>query len=266
MQENKLLVDTSKDKRHMLYEENLNMLRIAKKQKEPNQEEIVQLIVKAMGTRSLRGFAEEMRVNPSTISRTLSGKVQNTSLDLLAKIAAYAAPESGVTIEKCMEASGLKIQSGSTDLVERLTYCTSIVVNELRKRGYTAHYMESDVTMLGKKMLNVRTVRTNALTGDESDWQFSASFGVPKLGRRNLSNTDFLWNLMAQYYLGTSKITRSTLIFSNESDYLYHKDNLSKISIPDEISIILISEEEKQIIEEYIAPQKDGKQAVKVFE
>ena len=67
---------------------------------DPDKDKLSELVVKAKGPkRSMRKFAEEIGVNPSTLSRLVNQKTAGASTDkLIAEIAAHADPESGILL------------------------------------------------------------------------------------------------------------------------------------------------------------------------
>ena len=76
--------------------------------RDPDRDKLSELVVKAKGPkRSMRKFAEEIGVNPSTLSRLVNQKTAGAVTDkLIAEIATHADPESGVTFEELIDAGG----------------------------------------------------------------------------------------------------------------------------------------------------------------
>ena len=79
---------------------------------DPDKDRLSELVIKAKGPkRSMRKFAEDIGVNPSTLSRLVNQKTAGANTDrLIAEIAAHADPESGVTFEQLVEAHGLALK------------------------------------------------------------------------------------------------------------------------------------------------------------
>ena len=66
------------------------------------------------------------------------------------------------------------------------------------------------------------------------------------------------FKIMAMHYLGYPA-RRITLVIDNEAAFSFAKKYLSSVTVPDEISVMLLSVGEKRIIDEYIAPLRDGR-------
>lgn len=109
---NELPTDSADKSR--IYEMYLKQARIAQRSGPVQKDMTIQLVNDAIGVRSMSKFAAELGVNVSSISRILSGKVQEISSELLAKIATYADPDSGVTLEKLMDAQGLHARADTS--------------------------------------------------------------------------------------------------------------------------------------------------------
>lgn len=82
--------------------------------KEVDQDRLSELVTIAKGERTLQEFAAECGLNISTLSRIINKKNAGGSADsVLARIAIHADPESGVTIEKLLEAQGRAAMEGA---------------------------------------------------------------------------------------------------------------------------------------------------------
>lgn len=92
--------------------------------REPDMKKMAELTARAKGNRSLVEFADACGLNMSTLSRIINMKNTGPSVDdVLARIARNADPESGVTIEDLLEASGKeRIEGGMSaqETMERL--------------------------------------------------------------------------------------------------------------------------------------------------
>ena len=74
----------------------------------PDKEKLAELLVRAKGaSRSMRQFALDCGVNPSTLSRIVNMKTSGACTDeLLQKVAQNSDTESGITFEILMDANG----------------------------------------------------------------------------------------------------------------------------------------------------------------
>jgi transcriptional regulator with XRE-family HTH domain len=107
--------------------------------KEPDKDMLSELTIRAKGPkRSLRQFAEELEVSPSTLSRIVNKKTASANSDLLiADIAEHADPESGVTFEKMMEAHGMAPRDETKGAITLFREtATATLLKELLRRDY----------------------------------------------------------------------------------------------------------------------------------
>ena len=91
-------------KRLMRY---MELLAGYRKYKEPDREQVAELVVQAKGDRSMRQFAADIGVNVSTLSRVINQKTSTANSDeLMAKIAAGADSYADFSFERIMDANG----------------------------------------------------------------------------------------------------------------------------------------------------------------
>lgn len=228
-------------------------------------ETLIDLIRQAMGKRSQRKFAEDMGVNVSSISRIMNGKVSEVSNILLAKIAANADPDSGVTLEKLMGAQGIIEAENREQLAAKYEEnCRRIIADELLKRGYTVSYHKA--TQNRSRYICDFEIETDALTKGGGRWLFE----VKMLTVHTILPTGYggsmIWmdSAMAAYYRGES-IGRVSMVVDHRTMFDQMKERLGRTAIKDEISIILISVGTGKIVEEYVAPLADGSKPQFVF-
>lgn len=237
-------------------------LRNAYRSGNPDSDALILLIKDAMGQRSQRKFAEDLNVNVSSISRILSGKVSEVSDILLAKIAVYAEPGSGVTLEKLMQAQGIVQSASGQDRSAKLeSGCRRIMVDELLSRGYSVSYPEVAQDQQKSRICDFEII-TNAV-GNGGRWlvEVKGSFSeTPGLGRFQ----HWLDGAMAAYYRG-EKAGRISLAVDNRGIFEQVKHRLAELLIPDEISVILFSIGSGRIQDEYVAPLSNGKTARVIF-
>ena len=102
--------------------------------RKPDKEMLSKLVIRAKGPmRSMRQFATDLNVNPSTLSRIVNMKVIGSSKDkLIADIAEKADPESGVTFEILMKAHGMEKYPNSNRMEKHK--CRMIIQDEILKR------------------------------------------------------------------------------------------------------------------------------------
>ena len=209
---------------------------------------------------SIREFAELLHANPSTISRILSGKTEEVSPIILAKIASEAngSENVAVTVEQLMEAQGFVKDPDR----ERLTSQTE----KLYRRAVADYLLESNHNVkyaksLEKKMKMIAdfAIITDALTGEPSYWLFE----VKSLRNIGLSVglaafKTWLDKAMNYYYTGGHA---GRLSFMTDNPVVFHQavTKVSELCLPDEISVILVNGRGDEIIDEFDIPMVAGK-------
>lgn len=239
-------------------------LQLATRAGEVDQDKLIGLVLTAKGSRSMRKFADDMGVNVSSISRIVNGKVAEISDPLLAKIALHADPDSGVTLEKLMEAQGIVDQKDRRALASRYEEdCRRIIVDELLKRGYTVSYPQMGLrTWAGSNAFDFEII-TDAIPNGGGKWLVEAKM-MTEFSRFPVgSGRTGIWldSAMATYYRG-EQVGRISLIIDHRAAFEQWKDRLSQMHLADEISVILISTKQGKILEEYVAPLSDGRTPV----
>ena len=220
------------------------------------------LVKSAMGKRSQRKFAEITEINVSSISRILSGQITEISDNLLARIAAYADPDSGVTLEKLMAAQGIVESDGRAELaVQFEENCRRVIADGLLKKGFSVSYSQQ---LLDQKLRRICDfeIRTNAL-GNGGRWLIETKLVTAHIPGRGMSQ-GWVDGAMAAYYRG-EKIGRVSVVVENKLLFDQMKLRLIETSIADEISVLLIPIGSDKVLDEYVAPLKDGKKPVFSF-
>jgi len=226
-----------------------------------DKETMIELVNKIKGPQSIRKFAEDIKVSPSAISRILSGKTTNLSDEMLAKLAAYANPDSGITLEKLLEAQGMVKRSSAKDVIKDFeNECRRIFLDELFQNGFHVHSVKSKEDSLSPGPFDFE-ICTDALSGMLDRWLIKC---VPTHRPLPLYSRRWFDSAAAFYYKGF-EASRLSLMIDNENIYDQLTDKLSAITIPDEISIILVSVPQKRILKEYIVPLKDGRKPKMIF-
>ena len=248
-----------------LYRRYYSQLMLTRSTGEVDQEALIRLVDAARGTRSIRQFAEVLKVNPSSLSRILSGKVKEINSQLLAKIAVYADPDSGVTIEKLMEAQG-KVKADDIDVLYTRfeSACRRAISDELLQRGYSVSYVKGLDT--DTERVCDFAIKTDALSSKEDVWLFeckmlSAQSQYPVgIGRTRI----WIDSAMAYYYKGKTA-NRLTLVVDRKDIFENVKETLKGYSLKDEVSVMYVSPVQGKVLGEYIAPLADGRVPVVVF-
>ena len=233
-----------------------------------DREQTVDLFNLAIGPRSKRQFADDLGVNVSSVSRISNGQVNEISPQLLAKIAFYADPNSGVTLDQLMEAQGLVDSRGREK--QSLQYeqeCRRIMADELLSREYSVFYgSKNDLGLTEEYKIGDFSLRTNALGAENALWiiecKTMTQYSMLPIG----SGRSRIWidRAMAYYYCG-GKAARISLVVDHSAVFEQMKKRMSVYTIPNEISVILISTKQGKVLDEYVAPLTGGVKAKQIF-
>lgn len=260
--EDKLLIELSASKdeaqsrmleRLMAYMEALDRyIRV----RDVDKEILSDLIVKAKGPRrSVSQFAKEIGVSPSTLTRIINMQTSGASKDeLIVKIAAAADPDSGVTLEKLLEAHGVEECSESFNESYRKNEkrMRQIILDELLIRGYAV----SNVQAEDNRMYDL-IVDTNAVSGGKTGkWAFEFKTYKTEMPITGIGNTArWIDQMMARFYRGEAGVDKISLVVERKEIYLQTIERLKDYTIPDEMSVILISG--GHVKSEFIVPMRD---------
>ena len=225
-------------------------------------DQTVDLFNQAMGSRSKRKFAQDLGVNVSTVSRISTGQVKEISRPLLAKVAYAADPDSGVTLDKLMQAQGLIDSRERGDLPVRFEEsCRRIMADELLSRGFSVSYLsQNDISKAPAQVGASVSVETNAFGNEKALWivecKMASQHSMLSIAYGRAEN--WINSAMAHYYCGGAA-ARISLIVDSRAAFEQIKTKLSELMIPNEISVILISLTEGKLLDEYVAPLIDGR-------
>lgn len=230
-----------------------------------DKEALSDLIIRAKGPRrSMRQFAQELEVNPSTLSRIVNQQFNGASKDeLIAKIAACADPESGVTLEMLMEAHG--VEERETNFRETIrkaeTRMRQVVLDELITRGYSVEAAMPECRTESGMYYDL-VIKTNAVEQGDRRWAFDFKVargnGVPGSG----VYSRWIDHAMASFYCGKAEADKVTLVVEYRDLYEQLVRRLEGYCIPDELSVMLIAG--NKIVEEYIVPMR-GREVKYIF-
>ena len=241
----------------------LEILSYSLRYEKPDTNKQSQLVVEAMGMRTMRQFADDMGVNVSSISRIVSGKTTEISDFLLAKIAIYADPDSGVTLEKLMDAQGKSAGITEKYLSKKFAEdARRIIADSLLKTNYSVNYYQGP----SDKSYDFGII-TDALNKQNGIWLFECkkrSFRYKVSVNYDKEVFEWLRKAAFTYYCG-EKVDRITLVIDNDSIYNYAVKLFSDYTIRDSISVILVSTDLGRVVDEYVIPLTDSRKAVRVF-
>lgn len=255
----------------------------------PNKAKFAALLDKARGTRTMKKFADDCGVNPSTFSRIYNQANKGASSEELIRIIAEnAAPESGVTLDQLMEANGL-VQEGSPMAARRLQESLEaetryVLVEELKKIENVTVVEQLDRRVIGGtskcykigKNAQIRpdvVVDNILLDGKKGAWiidVFCSTSGLA-LSPGSYDDRRFSYQLASkmQQRIGRfwgaycmesedKPISRMSFAIYDEQVYELILDHFGEWKSNDSISFILIDLEKGIIEEEYVLANRNG--------
>ncbi len=234
----------------------------------PEKEKLAELLIRAKGaSRSMRQFALDCGVNPSTLSRIVNMKTSGACTDeLIQKVAQNSDLESGITFEMLMDANGKvprrmtgKYTSKEFEVAEK--NITDIIFKELEDRGYKTSVLEGENK---HNALNYRyrtdwviSTDANSDSGKMEIWEFeiwhtmleknSVAHTVMKLRQKFLM-------VLGLYYTGTMNPKKMSFVLTNREVYGRMVETLENIKFKDVFSLILVNLDEGKVEEEYVFP------------
>lgn len=231
--------------------------------KAPDKEALSALLMKAKGPhRSLRGFAENIGINVSTLSRIASQKITGVpSLDTIKGIAKHADPESGVTIEMLLRAAGLTREGEFRENYQKFYNAVmSIIVNELLLRNYHVKnvYRRNSMTalesILGRCFLDL-SLQTDALGKENATWIFD--FWTRRESDKDdsaLIDRIRQWLLMytGMYAYNEATLDKLSVVMVDENCYRQLLKYLKGYNTRFNISVILVDLSTEKVVDEYV--------------
>lgn len=234
----------------------------------PDKALLAEYVKRAKGPeRSLRQFAEEIDVNVSTLSRIINQKISGTNSErLIAKIAAHADKNCGVTFEMFMVALGMASDEASVDETTKHNIRVAVkdrIFEELLRRQYSVALLQNEPieTLAGKFKFDF-AIETNAW-GEFGNWGFvietdycttikqtDEEFDVNvKRVMRKISYLSSLYETFGFNY------DRVTMIMVDEDLFYTVQNELEKMRnlyLNHEVSLILMDKETELVMQEYI--------------
>lgn len=253
----------------------------------PNKARFAALLDQARGTRTMKKFADDCGVNPSTFSRIYNQANKGASSEeLIRLIAEHADPESGVTLDMLMEANGL-IPEGSRlaarELQVRLEEETKAVLYDRISEVVDKEICLEDMRYPIAKSMSIRPdimVDGVSLDGKKGQWLIEVLPSTTGLSSNGGNYDDRRFNFMLARrvqerigrYLGAycmatkdTQISRISLAIYDEQVYELILDHYGKMKTDDSLSFILVDLEGHKIEEEYVLENRDGQPGESLF-
>lgn len=238
-----------------------NMVRRASlmKRTEPvDKDETIALVKAALGDRSIRKFAEEIGVSASSISRILNGTSTEIRSSLIAFIVECAAPQSGVTLDKLLKAQGFTLPEDRKPAAKRGRWeSKQLISDELLLRGYSVRHILEVTDMSIWSNFPTYIIKTDAFPDQGGKWYFIDKL-CKQVKRVSIAMIQgWVDGIIAAYYRGL-KAKRVSIVLDSLDLFNGMKKMLEKYHLRDEISVILVSMETGQVLEEYVIPLENG--------
>ena len=237
----------------------------------PDKDKLAELVIRAKGAkRSMRQFAIECGIDPSTMSRIINKKISKARSDeVIISIAEHADEESGITIEMLMDAHG-KVPRRMTGRIRNESYAAmakticDILFKELLRRGYA---IASPKTEVIHNALNYR-YRTdwslftdaNSESGKMELWEFefwpTISNGEKEIKHTTMKFRQKFLMVLGLYYTGDMNPKKMSFVLTEKKVYDYLLATLDGVEFPSIFSIILIDLDNASVEEEFVFPVK----------
>ncbi len=270
---NKCVEKMQKERDKIIVENKVDMTALANyvRVKQPDKDKLAELVIRSKGSkRSMRQFARECGIDPSTMSRIINKKISRASSDeVIISIAEHADEESGVTIEMLMDAHG-KVPRRMSGRLKYNTYSTientikDIISKELLERGYIISTPKTELT---HNALNYKYCTDWALLTDANStpgkielWEFEFWPTIIKEEKEVRHVTmklrqKFLM-VLGLYYTGNMSPKKMSFVLTERKVYDYLLSTLKEIEFTDLFSLILINVDKAIVEEEYLFPVK----------
>lgn len=255
---------------------------IFRKTHEIDKERFAALLIAAKGGRTMKDFADECGVNPSTFTRiTQKANKGASSADLLEAIAAHADPSSGVTIEDLASANGYSVRKDdrlrSTQLRSLYDHSEllvrNVLVQALLDRGQEVRM--GNIRYEFSKSLSLRPdalFMTDAFGRNDEVWFIDSIKVIPRLvTSRDSTDTvihksrvkQMAFDKFSRYvFISMNKIdlfrpTRFSLVVFDPEVYDTIVEEFEETCVPTDISVILIDTLNNCIANEFLLPHTE---------
>ena len=241
-----------------------------------------ELLSAAKGGRTMKDFAADCGVNPSTFTRIMQMANKGASSpELLEAIAQHADPASGVTLEALADANGYRIRQddrlrsthlfAQRDNTERLI--RNVLVQELLDRGQQVRM--GSIRYDFSKSLSLRPdalIMTDAFGKENEVWFVDSIANTPYLVHRGnpkepeinqIRVKQMAFDKLSRFvFIGMNKIDlfrpgRFSLVVLDPAIYEIIVEEFAETNVPTDISIILIDPLNNCISDEYILPHTE---------
>lgn len=229
---------------------------------------ISQMLQDIKGSRNLRDTAAELNTNASTLSRAINETTAHISDDLVIAMAEAAdeRPDLTFTFQDIVEANGMELRDEARPKQLRAygqnvrnTFVTGLVTH-----GYSVQQLNTEVKF-GTAFpyildFSVQCSRDGRDIYVGAEWKKFSYFedGKNHYGNRERVARQALERSFAIMYGGQTSLDKMFLIIDSEKTFSWLETGCSGMKIPDDISILLVSPEGNEILQEYAIPKRDS--------
>lgn len=257
---------------------------------QPNYEVLSALVKKAVGDRSLAEFSEATGISTSTISRIINNKFSSPSSDsVIARIIENIDPDSGVTREDILTAHGLAPllldtghgNSGTIDWAKTITGTSTakdVIESSVRAGGHGSVkekvFQEAVQSALLQKGYTITLIkRQDIISAGDVHYRADFAFKTDALKEHGIE----LWAFdtvetthrpllhKLSWVFGTAYVQplrsrgiKMSLIMDDRDEFEDTKRRFEGITIPDDISVILVDMTDGSIADEFQLAMTDG--------
>lgn len=249
-----------------------------------NKARFAELLEKARGSRTMKKFADDCGVNPSTFSR-ISNQLNKgaSSTELIHVIAEKADPDSGVTLENLMEANGY-LPEGDRNAMREFqmrmeSACQEILYDNLKELTSNEIVLETGRIRIGKSMSFIPDIIVDNILLDGKMGQWLIDILPTSVGSRVSGSSrthdnrrlDFMNARRIQERIGIYlsaycmmpeeiNIARISMAICDEDLYKMVLNHFGEYKTNDSISFILINMNVGKLQEEYVLRDRKGMQ------
>ena len=238
------------------------------------------LLIDAKGGRTMKDFAYECGVNPSTFTRIVQQANKGaSSSELLESIALHSDPKSGVTLEKLADANGYTIEMSTGTKTDKISsyfdnaemQIRDVLIQGLIDRG--AEVRMGNIRYQFSKSLGLSPdalIMTNAFGEENSVWFIDSLIATPR--KAHEENHPVHKSRVKQ--ITFDKISRFVFIYMNNIELFKPKryslvvfdkevfdiivEEFSETYVVTDISIIHIDKLNSCIVDEFLLPRLNG--------
>lgn len=236
--------------------------------------------------RTMKQFAEECGVNPSTFSRISNEKMAGSSSEAVIRaIYEHRAPGSRISLMDLMQANGMvpSVHSSYSEYRYQSQLAKEIIMKEMTRRVEATGYLEKRLRLTKTMGYTPDMICENEQFGGNGLWAFdympcfndNSQFGDKvtedvAVRRRKMMNKRRIFERMSRYatmYYFHPEIVpqRFTFIVANKDLFADVIDEYGEQKFKTDVSLVLVDLDADIVVDEYIFQRSDGTMMNKFF-